>query len=373
MQRERVMVAMSGGVDSSVAALRLLEAGHEVHGLFMSNWEEDEQGYCQSAEDFQAARAVCELLGVPLHRVSFAREYRERVFAGFLAGYRAGLTPNPDVLCNLEIKFGSFLEHATRLGASRIATGHYARSDAQGRLLRAADPDKDQTYFLHAVSSAALRRTLFPVGGLRKAQVRAIARSGGLPNHDRKDSTGICFIGERPLAEFLARYLDDQPGDIEDPKGLRLGRHEGLSRYTLGQRQGLRIGGVAGAVEAPWYVAGKDPARNVLIVVQGHEHPRLLRDTLTAVEPRWAAGAAPALPLACTARIRHRQPDQPCAVEVAQAGQLTVRFASPQRAITPGQFVVFYDGEVCLGGATIAAAGTGTRAGSAGAPWRASA
>jgi tRNA-uridine 2-sulfurtransferase len=353
MSRKRIIVGMSGGVDSSVAALLLLEAGHDVQGLFMSNWAEDEEGYCQSAEDFQDARDVCELLGIPLHRVEFAREYRERVFAAFLAGYRAGITPNPDVLCNREIKFGRFLEHAVRLGAARIATGHYARTDGHGRLLRAADPDKDQTYFLHAVSRAALELTLFPLGDLRKREVRALAKANGLPNHDRKDSTGICFIGERPFAEFLGRHLDDVPGEIEDPEGRRLGQHAGLSRYTLGQRQGLRVGGISGAGDAPWYVVGKDAARNVLLVGQGHDHPLLYSDSLTAAAPHWIEGVPPALPLACTARARHRQPDQPCRVEALADDRLAVRFEAPQRALTPGQFVVFYAGEQCLGGATI--------------------
>lgn len=351
--RERIIVGMSGGVDSSVAALRLLEAGHEVHGLFMSNWAEDEEGYCQSAEDFQDARAVCELLGIPLHRADFSREYRDRVFAAFLDGYRAGVTPNPDVLCNREIKFGTFMEHAGRLGATRIATGHYARSDADGRLLRAADADKDQTYFLHAVPAGALARTLFPVGELLKSKVRQLAKASGLPNHARKDSTGICFIGERPFAEFLSRHLDDEAGEIQGPDGQLLGRHQGLSRYTLGQRQGLRVGGITGAGDAPWYVAAKDAARNVLVVVQGHDHPSLFSMSLTAVAPHWVAGHAPPLPLSCTARTRHRQPDRPCRVEAGPGGRLAVRFDEPQRALTPGQFVVFYDGEACLGGATI--------------------
>ena len=367
MTPERIIVGMSGGVDSSVAALRLLEAGHDVQGLFMSNWAEDEEGYCQSAADFQDAREVCELLGIPLHRADFAREYREQVFAAFLAGYRAGVTPNPDVLCNREIKFGRFLEHAVRLGAARIATGHYARTDGRGRLLRAADPGKDQTYFLHAVCREALRRTLFPVGDLHKREVRALAKASGLPNHDRKDSTGICFIGERPFAEFLARYVEDAAGEIEDLAGRCLGRHEGLSRYTLGQRQGLRVGGIAGAGDAPWYVAGKDPARNVLLVVQGQNHPLLFSDTLTAAEPHWIEGAPPALPMRCTARTRHRQPDQPCRVEALAGGRLGVCFDGPQRALTPGQFVVFYDGELCLGGATIeSVAATSERPKSAG-------
>lgn len=357
MSGQRIIVGLSGGVDSAVAALRLLEAGHQVEGLFMQNWAEDEEGYCQAAEDFQDARAVCELLGIPLHRVDFSREYRERVFAAFLDGYRDGVTPNPDVLCNREIKFGSFLGHARRLGAELIATGHYASTDGDGRLLRAADAGKDQTYFLHAVDRAALRVTRFPLGDLHKSEVRAIAKASGLPNHDRKDSTGICFIGERPFAEFLGRYLPDQPGAIEGPGGEVLGRHEGLSRYTLGQRQGLQIGGVAGRPDAPWYVAGKDSARNVLLVVQGHDHPALFHRRLAARDPHWIEGAPPPFPLECTARTRHRQPDQPCRVTAGRDGGLEVEFRQPQRALTPGQFVVFYAGDTCLGGATIAAVG----------------
>jgi tRNA-uridine 2-sulfurtransferase len=353
MDQLSVIVGMSGGVDSSVAALRLLEAGFEVQGLFMNNWAEDEQGYCQSAEDFQDARAVCELLGITLHYADFSQQYRERVFAEFLAGYRAGITPNPDVLCNREIKFGAFLAHARRLGARLIATGHYARSDAAGRLLRAADAAKDQTYFLHAVPAGALRMTRFPLGGLLKSEVRAVAKANGLPNHDRKDSTGICFIGERPFAEFIARYLPDEPGNIEDEEGRQVGRHEGLSRYTLGQRQGLRIGGVTGAMDLPWYVAGKDAARNVLIAVQGHEHPALLSRSLVATAPSWVSGEPPSLPLSCTARTRHRQPDRACRVRAAGGNELEVEFDEPQRAMTPGQFVVFYQGDVCLGGARI--------------------
>jgi len=355
MSSGRVIVGMSGGVDSSVSALLLLQAGYEVHGLFMHNWAEDEEGYCQSAEDYQDARAVAELLGVPLHRVSFAREYRDRVFDRFLEDYARGVTPNPDVLCNREIKFGSFLGYARRLGARHIATGHYARTDGEGRLLRAADEDKDQTYFLHAVGREALAATLFPVGGLRKSEVRDIARREGLPNHDRQDSTGICFIGERPFGEFLGRYIQDEPGDIRTPDGRTVGRHAGLSRYTLGQRQGLRIGGVKEASDAPWYVAAKDSERNVLVVVQGHDHPLLLARGLTASDAAWVSGAAPSMPLRCTARTRHRQPDRPCRVESTGDGRLRVLFDEPQRALTPGQYVVFYEGQQCLGGATIEA------------------
>jgi tRNA-specific 2-thiouridylase len=358
MGQRNIIVGMSGGVDSSVAALRLLEEGHAVQGLFMQNWAEDEEGYCQAAEDFQDARAVCELLGIPLHRADFSREYRERVFAAFLDGYRRGVTPNPDVLCNREIKFGSFLQHARRLGAEGIATGHYARSDDSGRLLRAADAGKDQTYFLHAVPREALRHAVFPLGGLLKTEVRALAKANGLPNHDRKDSTGICFIGERPFAEFLGRHLADRPGDIVGPDGSLLGQHTGLSRYTLGQRQGLRIGGVQGRDDAPWYVAGKDLELNVLRVVQGHDHPALFHRRLLASHPHWICGAPAAWPLACTARTRHRQPDRPCRVTPGPGGSLEVVFEQPQRALTPGQFIVFYDGSLCLGGATIESVGS---------------
>ena len=353
MNSGRVIVGMSGGVDSSVAALLLQKAGHEVHGLFMHNWAEDEEGYCQSAEDYQDARAVAELLGIVLHRVSFAREYREQVFSRFLEDYARGVTPNPDVLCNREIKFGSFLAYARRLGGERIATGHYARTDGAGRLLRAADSDKDQTYFLHAVGRDALAATVFPVGHLPKSEVREIARREGLPNHDRQDSTGICFIGERPFGEFLGRYIEDEAGDIESEDGRIVGRHGGLSRYTLGQRQGLKVGGVRGTSDAPWYVAGKDARRNVLIVVQGHDHPLLLARGLVAIDPSWVWGTAPAMPLRCTARTRHRQPDRPCRVEPMDTGRLRVVFDEPMRALTPGQYVVFYVGEQCLGGATI--------------------
>ena len=356
MNRERVVVGMSGGVDSSVSALLLLQEGFDVHGLFMHNWAEDDEAYCRSAEDYHDALAVAELLGIPLHRVSFAREYRERVFSRFLEGYEQGVTPNPDVLCNREIKFGSFLAYARRLGAERIATGHYARTDSRGRLLRAGDAAKDQTYFLHAVSRDALKAALFPVGGLVKSEVRNIARREGLPNHDRQDSTGICFIGERPFGEFLARYVEGEPGNIETPEGNVVGRHAGPPRYTLGQRQGLNVGGVRGAEDAPWYVAGKDPARNVLVVVQGHDHPLLLAHELTAAAPTWVAGEAPPLPLRCTARTRHRQPDRACLVDTMPDGSLRVRFEDPQRALTPGQYVVFYAGRVCLGGAVIEAA-----------------
>jgi tRNA-specific 2-thiouridylase len=349
-----IIVGMSGGVDSSVSAWLLQQQGYEVEGLFMSNWDEDEDGYCTAAQDFQDARKVCDQLGIVLHKVSFAGQYRERVFSYFLAEYRAGRTPNPDVLCNREIKFGVCFDYARRLGAEWVATGHYARvlHGPQIRLLKGLDADKDQSYFLHAIDRAALSRTLFPIGELQKSTVREIAKRETLPVFDKKDSTGICFIGERPFAEFLARYLPAQPGAIEDLDGRVLGEHRGLMYYTLGQRQGLRIGGTRGASDAPWFVARKDLARNVLIVVQGHDHPALLHDTLTASQLSWIAGAPPAAAFRCTAKVRYRQPDQACEVEVT-GSRCRVRFETPQRAVTPGQYVVFYDGEVCLGGGVI--------------------
>jgi tRNA-uridine 2-sulfurtransferase len=355
MSAPLVIVGMSGGVDSSVAAWLLLQQGYEVQGLFMSNWEEDEDGYCTAAQDFQDARQVCEQLGIPLHQVSFAGEYRDRVFQYFLEEYRAGRTPNPDVLCNREIKFGVCFDYARRLGADWVATGHYARvehSPAE-RLLRGRDATKDQSYFLHAMPAEALARTLFPIGDMQKSEVRAKARELVLPVFDKKDSTGICFIGERPFAEFLEHYLPAQPGDIETPDGKKLGVHRGLMYYTLGQRQGLHIGGRSDATEDAWYVAGKDLARNVLIVVQGHDHPALLRSSLRASQLTWIADAAPATTFNCTAKVRYRQPDQSCEVHVHADGTCEVSFRESQRAVTPGQYVVFYQDEVCLGGGVI--------------------
>ncbi len=358
MPSSPVIVGMSGGVDSSVAAWLLLQQGYDVQGLFMSNWDEDEDGYCTAAEDFQDARSVCEQLGIPLHKVSFAGEYRERVFAYFLEEYRAGRTPNPDVLCNREIKFGVCFDYARRLGAEWVATGHYARVEhgadgASARLLRGVDAGKDQSYFLHAMPSHALARTLFPIGSLQKSDVRRMARELALPVFDKKDSTGICFIGERPFAEFLARYLPAQPGRIETAAGEEVGRHAGLMYYTLGQRQGLRIGGRAEAGDEPWYVAGKDLARNVLIVVQGHDHPAIHSSILRAGQLSWVAGTPPAAEFTCTAKVRYRQQDQACEVHVLDGGGCEVRFAQSQRAVTPGQYVVFYQDATCLGGGVI--------------------
>ncbi len=358
------MVGISGGVDSAVAALCLLRDGYEVQGLHMTNWAE-EDAYCTAAADYQSARRVCNELGIPLHRADFSAAYRREVFAGFLAEYAAGRTPNPDVLCNRHIKFGSFLEQARRLGAQRIATGHYARlsadADTGTRLLKAADAGKDQTYFLHAVEPAALAQAMFPIGGLAKTAVRRMANDAGLPNHDRPDSTGICFIGERPFREFLRRYLDAAPGPVLTAEGQELGTHEGLMFYTVGQRSGIGIGGRADAAGEPWYVAAKDPRRGALIVVQGREHPLLWARALTTEPVRWVGGTPAKLRsaegLRCEARIRHRHPPAPCGVSASREECLEVLFDSPQWAITPGQYVVFYDGEECLGGAVIDRAG----------------
>ena len=354
---DRVVLGISGGVDSAVAAALLVDAGLEVHALFMRNWEEDDDAYCTAAADLQDARRVCDELGIPLHTVNFAAEYRERVFRHFLDELAAGRTPNPDVACNREIKFGVCFEHAERLGARWFATGHYARTstvDGRTLLLRATDRAKDQSYFLHTVPGALLARTMFPIGGLAKTEVRRIARERALPVHDKRDSTGICFVGERPFAEFLANYLPARPGDIETPEGRRLGRHRGLMYYTLGQRQGLEVGGVRGASEAPWYVAVKDLDRNVLVVVQEHDHPLLMSTEFDTLPADWIAGVPPARRFACAVKTRYRQADQSCIVELAADGGCRVRTREPQRAVTPGQSAVFYDGEACLGGAVIA-------------------
>ncbi len=349
---------MSGGVDSAVAALLLKRAGHEVHGLFMSNWEEDD-AYCTGAQDFQDARAVADELGIPLHRVSFAAQYRARVFEYFLTEYRAGRTPNPDVLCNREIKFGICLDYATRLGARQFATGHYARlrSTPSGpELLKARDADKDQSYFLHAVAREHFDRVLFPLGELTKTEVRGIAREAGLPVFDKPDSTGICFIGERPFREFLARYIPTSPGDIVTESGEVIGRHRGLAFYTLGQRGGLEIGGRAGKQEDAWYVAAKNLPRNELLAVQGQDHPLLISRALATGPCNWLVQPAPAkagVEFDSQIKVRYRQKDQGCHAKVEADGALRVRFTEPQRAVTPGQFAVLYDGERCLGGGVI--------------------
>jgi tRNA-uridine 2-sulfurtransferase len=353
-----VLVGISGGVDSAVAALLLQRQGLSVAGLFMKNWEDDGSGECRAEDDRRDAVQVCARLGIAFHSANFAREYWDGVFARFLDEYRAGRTPNPDVLCNREIKFRSFLDHARSLGAERIATGHYARTDVvdgRHRLLRGRDTGKDQSYFLHALGQEALAATLFPVGELPKSEVRRLALEAGLPVAAKKDSTGICFIGERDFRSFLAGYLPAQPGEIRDPAGRLLGEHSGVFFYTLGQREGLQLGGVRGREQAPWYVVGKRVADNVLIVDQGHDNPLLLSHALLAEDASWTAGVAPAAAFACSAKTRYRQNDVPCEVEVAADGRLRVVFAAAQRAVTPGQSVVFYDGDECLGGAVIAA------------------
>ncbi len=353
----KVIVGMSGGVDSSVSALLLREQGYQVEGLFMKNWEEDDgTEYCTAKEDYADAQAVADKLGITLHGANFAAEYWDNVFEHFLAEYQAGRTPNPDILCNREIKFRAFLEYAQHLGADFIATGHYTRrgtADGKGTLLKGLDHNKDQSYFLHAVGHAELEKTLFPIGEIEKPEVRRLAREQGLATAKKKDSTGICFIGERRFKDFLQRYLPAQPGEIHSLEGEVLGQHQGLMYHTMGQRQGLGIGGMAEHGDEPWYVVGKDLERNVLLVAQGNEHPALFSSTLYTDRIYWVAGAEPTLPLACTAKVRYRQADQPCRLARDSAGRYRVDFESPQRAITPGQSVVFYIDELCLGGGVI--------------------
>ena len=351
----RVVVGMSGGVDSSVSAYLLKEQGYEVSGLFMVNWTADEEGYCTSAQDFQDARAVCEELKIPLHKVDFSKEYRERVFAHFLADYAAGKTPNPDVLCNREVKFAPFRDYALRLGADHIATGHYARIEhgpEGARLLRAADENKDQTYFLAAVSREQLAGVLFPIGHLPKPEVRAIAEKAGLPVHRKKDSTGICFIGEREFTDFLKTYLKPRPGPIVDEQGVARGEHQGLMYYTLGQRRGLLIGGSKGAVESPWYVIAKRSETNTLVVAQDANHPWLMTNEVRVTSPNWI-GPPPALETPLWARLRHRQQPQACRVTACGSDLMTVRFEQPQRAAVAGQYLVIYTNTHCLGGGEI--------------------
>jgi tRNA-specific 2-thiouridylase len=352
----RVIVALSGGVDSAVAALLLLRAGHEVQGLHMQNWEDD-AGYCTAAQDLQDARAVARELGIPLHTVDFSAEYRERVFAHFLAELRAGRTPNPDVLCNREIKFGDCLRHAQRLGAEQIATGHYARIEAAAHgpaLLKATDGTKDQSYFLHAVPRAQFAHVLTPLGSLAKSAVRELARVAGLPVFAKRDSTGICFIGERPFAEFLQQHLPDRPGAVLSATGQPLGEHRGLHYYTLGQRGGIGLGGLKGSADKPWYVAAKRETDNALIVVQGNDHPLLECTGVVTEAVNWLA-APRTLPFEATVRLRYRQADQAVTVEAgSDAGGLRLRMHTPQRAVTPGQSAVLYSGDRCLGGGVIA-------------------
>ncbi len=371
MSAETIVVGMSGGVDSSVAALLLKREGYRVVGLFMKNWEDDDDDqYCSTRQDLVDCAAVADVLGIELEAVNFAAEYKDRVFAEFLREYSAGRTPNPDVLCNAEIKFRAFLDHAMTLGAARIATGHYARvrrvdtgvreigaqaREAAGRfeLLKAEDGSKDQSYFLHRLNQAQLARTVFPLGRLKKTEVRRIARDAGLPNFAKRDSTGICFIGERPFREFLNRYVPRAPGPIRTPEGRVLGEHIGLAFYTIGQRKGIGLGGVKGASEGAWYVARKDMQRNELIVVQDHDHPLLLSRSLAASDLAWVSGTPPRAHEACAAKTRYRQADARCRIARIAGDDLGVEFDTPQWAVTPGQSVVLYDGAVCLGGGVI--------------------
>ena len=371
MRRQRVVVGMSGGVDSSVAAWLLKQQGFDVVGVFMKNWEDDDTvEYCTSREDLVDAASVADVIGIELEAVNFAAEYRERVFAHFLREYEAGRTPNPDVLCNSEIKFRAFLDYALRLGADGIATGHYARvrrvlqdparvrrapDDAtRVELVKAVDATKDQSYFLHRLTQEQLAPAMFPLGEMHKRDVRRIAREQGIPTWAKKDSTGICFIGERPFREFLARYLPRTPGPVETPEGRAIGRHDGLAYYTLGQRQGLGIGGTREGTDEPWFVAGKDFARNALVAVQGHDHPLLYRRDVDAIEMHWIGGEPPMLPARFGAKTRYRMPDATCTL-AAEGDGCRATFDVPQWAPTPGQYLVLYDGDVCLGGGVIAA------------------
>ncbi|MCP5152396.1 MAG: tRNA 2-thiouridine(34) synthase MnmA [Chromatiales bacterium] len=362
--RGHVFVALSGGVDSAVAALLLTRAGVQVSALFAKNWEEDDRdGHCAAAADLEMASRVCDRLGIALHTVNLSADYWERVFERFLAEHRAGRTPNPDVLCNREVKFDPLVEHARDLGADQVATGHYARlgpgtTPGSHRLLVSADAAKDQTYFLHRLDQARLRHALFPVGHLQKSQVRRLARDAGLAPSERPDSTGICFIGEQPFRAFLARFLPPEPGPIRDLEDREIGEHPGLAFFTIGQRRGLGIGGRAGSSGNPWYVVAKEQATNVLRVTQGADHPALHTDRLTASDPSWVGDTPPSLPLQCTARIRHRQALQPCTVVASAGDALTVRFERPQWAVAPGQSVAFYHDGECLGGAVIDVAGS---------------
>lgn len=356
-EANKVMVGLSGGVDSAVAAKLLLDQGFEVEALFMKNWEEDDaEGYCSAEEDLADAQSVADQLGIPLHSVNFSHEYWERVFSHFLEEYRAGRTPNPDILCNKEIKFRAFLEHALELGATTIATGHYARVRQQGgqfQLLKGVDRNKDQTYFLHQLNQQQLSYARFPLGEIEKSEVRTIAESSGFSNAKKKDSTGICFIGERNFRDFLSQFLPAQPGEIQTPDGEVIGQHQGLMYHTLGQRKGLGIGGLANYSEEPWYAVAKDLKHNRLIVAQQKNHPLLMSREVTCEPIHWTGTPPAGLPFDCMAQHRYRQPDQACTISHTDHHSATIQFKQPQRAITPGQSMVFYQDDQCLGGAVI--------------------
>lgn len=355
---KKVVVGISGGVDSSVSALLLKQQGYEVIGVFMKNWEEDDNDdFCSAEQDIADAQAVCDSIGITFKKINFAAEYWDNVFEHFLAEYKAGGTPNPDVLCNKEIKFKAFLNYVHLLGGEYIATGHYARcrkvEDGSFQLIKGIDGSKDQTYFLYTLGQEQLSQTLFPVGEIIKNKVRDIAKENNLVTFDKKDSTGICFIGERKFKDFLSKFLPAQKGGIHDENGIKIGMHDGLMYYTIGQRQGLGIGGVKNRLEVPWFAAQKDLDNNVLIAVQGHSHPLLFKQSLQAIDLSWCAGSAPAQKFNCAAKVRYRQQDQGCKVTINSDGLVSVVFDEPQRAITPGQSVVFYSGEICLGGGII--------------------
>ena len=353
---KKIVVGLSGGVDSAVSALLLKQQGFDVVGLFMKNWEDDDDdAYCSTRQDFIDAAATADVIGIDFEAVNFAAEYKDRVFAEFLREYAAGRTPNPDVLCNAEIKFKAFLDHALKLGAAQIATGHYARVreiDGRFELLKGSDPGKDQSYFLHRLNQQQLSRSLFPIGHLRKTEVRKMALAAGLPNHAKKDSTGICFIGERPFRQFLERYLPREPGDMVTPEGRHMGRHDGLMYYTLGQRQGLGIGGARSGSGEPWFVADKRMASNELVVVQGHDHSALLKQALQAEDASWVSGEKP-VQKSYGAKTRYRQADSSCNIDAVDDATFALRFGEAQWAVTPGQSAVLYDGDICLGGGVI--------------------
>lgn len=357
MTANRVVVGLSGGVDSSVTAYLLKQQGYEVIGLFMKNWEDDDDSeYCSSRQDLIDAAAAADVIGIELEAVNFAKEYKERVFSIFLEEYSAGRTPNPDILCNSEIKFKSFLDYALKMGAKKIATGHYARvreNNGLFELLKGVDPAKDQSYFLHRLNQHQLSKSLFPIGGYCKTEIRKIAAEIGLPNARKKDSTGICFIGERPFREFLHRYLSNKPGPIKTPDGKVVGEHIGLSYYTLGQRKGIGIGGTKDSNGEPWFAARKDIKENTLYVVQGHDHPWLQSMTLKASDPNWILGTPPAAGSQLSVKTRYRMPDEPCEIISADENSLFLASKEPMWAVTPGQSAVLYNGDVCLGGAVI--------------------